>query len=50
METATDLWRMGATELAEAIRSRKASSREVVEAHLRRVEAVNPVITPSRYF
>ena len=44
METATDLCRMGATELAEAIRSRKASSREVVEAHLRRVEAVNPVI------
>ena len=42
--TATELWRMGALELAEAIRSRQASSREVVEAHLRRIEAVNPRI------
>ena len=41
---ATELWRMSAMELAEAIRSRRASSREVVEAHLRRIEAVNPVI------
>ena len=40
--TATDLWRMGAAELAEAIRSKKASSVEVVAAHLRRIEAVNP--------
>jgi amidase len=38
---ATDLWRMGAVELAEAIRSGQASSREVIEAHLRRIEAVN---------
>ena len=38
---ATELWRMSALELAEAIRCRRASSREVVEAHLRRVEAVN---------
>jgi len=35
--TATDLWRMSAVDLAAAIRSRKASSREVVEAHLRRI-------------
>jgi amidase len=42
--TATDLWRMSATELAEAIRSRQASSQEVVEAHLRRIEAVNPAV------
>ena len=42
--TVTDLWRMSATELAEAIRTRQASSREVVEAHLRRIEAVNPSI------
>jgi amidase len=42
--TATDLWRMSATELAEAIRSRRASSQEVVEAHLRRIEAVNPAV------
>jgi amidase len=42
--TTTELWRMSATELAEAIRSRQASSQEVVEAHLRRIEAVNPAI------
>jgi amidase len=40
----TDLWRMGATELAEAIRSKQASSQEVIEAHLRRIEAINPSI------
>jgi amidase len=39
--TTTDLWRMSATDLAEAIRSRRASSQEVIEAHLRRIEAVN---------
>jgi amidase len=42
--TATDLWCMSATDLAEAIRSKDASSREVVEAHLRRIEAVNPAV------
>lgn len=42
--TATEPWRMSATELAEAIRTRRASSVEVVEAHLRRIEAVNPSI------
>lgn len=41
---ASELWRMSATELAEAIRTRQASSVEVVEAHLRRIEAVNPWI------
>ncbi len=30
---ATELWRMGAVELAEAIRLREVSSREVVESH-----------------
>ena len=40
-KTATELWRMSATELAEAIRSRQVSSQEVIEAHLRRIEAVN---------
>jgi amidase len=39
---ATELWRMGATELAEIIRSGQASAEEVIEAHLRRIEAVNP--------
>ncbi len=42
--TATDLWRMSATDLAEAIRSKHVSSQEVVEAHLRRIEAVNPAV------
>jgi diacylglycerol O-acyltransferase / wax synthase len=42
--TVTELWRMSATELAWAIRSRQASSREVVEAHLRRIVAVNPSV------
>ena len=42
--TITELWRMGATELAEAIRSRKISSQEVIEAHLRRIEEVNPCV------
>jgi Asp-tRNA(Asn)/Glu-tRNA(Gln) amidotransferase A subunit family amidase len=39
--TITDLWCMSATDLAEAIRSRQISSQEVIEAHLRRIEAVN---------
>jgi amidase len=42
--TSADLWRMSATDLAEAVRSRQVSSREVVEAHLRRIEAVNPSV------
>jgi amidase len=37
-----ELWRRGATELAGLIRSGEVSSTEVVEAHLRRIEAVNP--------
>jgi amidase len=41
LTTATELWRMSATELAEAIRSRQVSSQEVIEAHLARIEAVN---------
>jgi len=35
---------MSATELAEAIRSGQVSSHEVVEAHLRRIEEVNPAV------
>jgi amidase len=44
MATITELWRMSATELAEAIRFNQVSSREVVEAHLRRIEEVNSSI------
>ena len=36
-----DLWKRGAGELAEMIRTGKTSSLEVVEAHLARIEAVN---------
>lgn len=42
--TTPDLWHLGATELADAIRSKQVSSREVVEAHLRRIEMVNPAV------
>ncbi|RMH79099.1 MAG: indole acetimide hydrolase [Actinomyces sp.] len=37
-----ELWRMSAGELAAAIARRQVSSREVVEAHLARIEEVNP--------
>lgn len=37
----SELWRHSATELAALIRERKVSSREVVDAHLARIEAVN---------
>jgi amidase len=36
-----ELWRRGAGELATLIASREVSSREVVDAHLERIEAVN---------
>src|SRR4051812_3532938 len=35
------MWGMSASELAAGIRSRRFSSREVVESHLSRIEAVN---------
>jgi amidase len=41
---ASDLWRMSAAEIASAIRCRLVSSREVIEAHLNRIETVNPLI------
>src|SRR5215470_18022566 len=36
------LWGKGAVELAAMIRGRQVSSREVIQAHLDRIEAVNP--------
>jgi amidase len=39
-----DLWRMSATELAALIRARQVSVREVIEAHLSRIDAVNPAL------
>jgi amidase len=38
----SELWRKGAVELAALIRDREVSSREVIQAHLDRIEAVNP--------
>jgi len=40
----TGLWRLSATELAALIRHRQVSAREVIEAHLRRIDAVNPAL------
>ena len=37
-----ELWRKTALELASDIRSGAATSREVLEAHLDRVSAINP--------
>jgi amidase len=37
----TELWQLGALELAEKIRAKEVSSREVLEVHLARVEACN---------
>ena len=39
-----DLWRMSATELTALIRDRQVSVREVIEAHLSRIDAVNPAL------
>src|SRR5215813_662369 len=36
-----DLWRVGVVELAKAIREKQVSSREVIQAHLDRIHAVN---------
>ncbi len=41
---AAELWRLGAVELASFIRTKQVASREVVEAHVRRIEAVNPKV------
>ena len=40
--TGTELWGLGASDLADAISQKKVSSREVVQAHLDRIAAVNP--------
>ncbi len=38
------LWRRDAVELAHLIRTRQVSSRDVIDAHLERIEAVNPTL------
>src|SRR3954452_17255997 len=42
MKRMSNLWQLTAADLAAAIASKKVSCTEVVEAHLRRIEAVNP--------
>jgi amidase len=37
----SELWQLGALQLAENIRTKETSSREVLEAHLQRVEQCN---------
>jgi len=39
-----ELWRMGAVELGDRIRRGQISSRDVVESHLARIDAVNPSV------
>ena len=40
----SEIWRLSATELAQRIADRQLSSAEVVEAHLARIDAVNPAL------
>jgi amidase len=40
----SELWELGAFELGVSIRDRVVSSRDVIEAHLARIEAVNPAV------
>ena len=40
----TDLWRMSATDIANAVRSKQVSAIEVTQAHLERIASVNPTI------
>jgi amidase len=40
----SELWRKSAVELAAMIRDREVSSREVIQAHLDRIETVNPYL------
>ena len=44
MERPSELTNLSVVALAKAIRTKQVSSREVVEAHLRRIEQVNPKI------
>jgi aspartyl-tRNA(Asn)/glutamyl-tRNA(Gln) amidotransferase subunit A len=44
-----DLIYSDASELAELLRNRKVSSVEVVQAHLDRIQAVNPKVNANRH-
>src|SRR3954451_17849462 len=43
-----EIWELSAARQAAAIRAGELSSREVVTAHLERIEAVNPVVNALR--
>src|ERR1700712_109151 len=43
-----EIWELSAARQAAAIRARELSSREVVAAHLERIEAVNPAVNALR--
>src|SRR4051794_11761603 len=45
---AMEIWELGAARQAAAIRTRELSSREVVTAHLERIQAVNPELNALR--
>src|SRR3954470_5816673 len=45
---AMEIWELSAARQAAAIRARELSSREVVTAHLERIEAVNPAVNALR--
>src|SRR3954466_7493562 len=45
---AMEIWELSAARQAAAIRARELSSREVVAAHLQRIEAVNPAVNALR--
>lgn len=40
----SEIWQLSATELAQRIANRQLSSVEVVDAHLDRIDAVNPAL------
>ena len=42
--TDRDLWQLSMREIADAVRSRSTSARAVIDAHLDRIDAVNPVV------
>jgi amidase len=44
MAASTPLWRLGALELAQTIRARRATAEEVVHAHLERISATNGAV------
>ena len=44
ISTKTQIWQMGAMEIARAIRKKEISCEETIRAHLERIEAINPTI------